>query len=188
MPKGKTDKEKFVEKHIDTKEVYIGKILRYQIDDVLLPNGQKTVRDVVKHPGAVAIVAIDDNGDFVFIRQYRYAIDKIIYEIPAGKLNAGEQPLRCAKRELKEETGFTAKKWEKLGSIFTLPGFCDETIHIFKATGLKKGRTNFDEDEVIETVFLSKEKVLEMIKKGRINDGKTLAGIFLQEMNDDISG
>ena len=183
MHKRKNDNKKFVEKHIDTKEVYIGKMLRYQIDDVLLPNGEKATRDVVKHPGAVAIVAVDDKGNFVFIRQYRYAIDEIIYEIPAGKLSPGEAPLKCAKRELKEETGFTAGKWKKLGSIYTLPGFCDEIIHVYQASELKKGDTDFDEDEVIETIFLSEKKVLEMIKKGRINDGKTLSGIFLHGLN-----
>lgn len=168
-----------MEKYLRTKDTYKGKMLEFQIDEVLLPNGGKAEREVVKHPGAVAIIPLLPDGKMLFIRQYRYAINEIIYEIPAGKLSLGEDPLTCAKRELKEETGYSAQKYTKLGSIFTVPGFCDEVIHIYLAEQLTEGEQQPDEDEVIEMIPLTEKQVKEMAGDGRICDAKSLAGLFL---------
>ena len=177
------DKNKFLEKYLYNKETHVGKLLKYQVDEVLLPSGEKTVREVVKHPGAVAIVAIFSDGKIIFVKQYRYAIDNIIYEIPAGKLSPGENPIDCAKRELKEETGYSAAKWTKLSSIFTVPGFCDEVIHIYKAEQLTAGEQQLDEDELIETFSFTQAQIQDMVNSQCICDAKTLAGLFLCELN-----
>lgn len=171
--------EKFIEKNISSKDIYQGNFLKYQVDEVVLPNGDKSVRDVVRHPGAVAILPILPDGRILFVRQYRYAIDKIIYELTAGKIDKGEEPLSCAKRELKEETGYSANNWLKMGSIFTVPGFCDEIIHVYKAEDLTPGEQQPDEDEVIELVAFTETEAAEMVKAGIICDSKTLAGLYL---------
>jgi ADP-ribose pyrophosphatase len=174
--------DNLTEKRLSGKEVYKGKMLKYHIDEVLLPNGKTASREIIKHPGAVAILPVLPDGRLVFVRQYRYAVERILYEIPAGKLDLGEDPAVCAARELSEETGFSAQTWRKLSSIVTVPGFCDEEIHIYQADGLTKGQQHTDEDEFVEPVFLSWEQVVAMAKDGRICDAKTLAGLFLYGM------
>jgi ADP-ribose pyrophosphatase len=174
-----SDAAKFAEKRLGGKEAYRGKMLRYDVDEVLLPNGQKAVREVIKHPGAAAIVPVLPDGRIVFVRQYRYAVGCMLCELPAGKLDAGEDPLVCAKRELAEETGFTAGKWRKLSAIVTVPGFCDEVIHIYQAESLLPGQQRTDEDEFVETVFLAQDKIRELVENGGICDAKTLSGLFL---------
>ncbi|MDR3349280.1 MAG: NUDIX hydrolase [Acidaminococcales bacterium] len=181
MP-NKADEEKFAEKRLCGREVYKGRMLKYDIDEVLLPNGRQASREVIKHPGAAAVAAVLPDGRIVLVRQYRYPVGRVLYELPAGKLDAGEDPLGCARRELAEETGFTAGKWRKLSSIVTAPGFCDEVIHIFRADDLAAGRQRPDEDEFVETVFLSTAEIGNLVKTGAICDAKTLAGLFLCEM------
>ena len=178
VPKN-TDDGKFTEKRLSGQEIYKGKMLKYNIDEVLLPNGKKTSREVIKHPGAAAVVAVLSDGRVIFVRQYRYPIARVLYELPAGKLDAGEEPLDCARRELAEETGFAAGEWRKLAAIVTAPGFCDEVIHIYKAENLSAGRQNADEDEFVETVFLSPAEIEDLVGNGGICDAKTLAGLFL---------
>ncbi len=160
-----------------TKNIYSGKVLTLNIDTVALPNGITVDLEIVRHPGAAAVVPLKNADTVVLIRQYRYAAGGFIYEIPAGKLNAGENPKLCAARELEEEIGYRAGTLELLASILTAPGFTDEVIHIYKATGLTKSRQNLDRDEVLEVVEVSLFEAIEMIRTGAIRDAKTMVGL-----------
>lgn len=155
-----------------------GKLIKvtYDIADV---NGQEAWREVVHHPGATAIVAITDDGKIVMERQFRYALDRALLEIPAGKLDSHEEPLHCAKRELAEETGYSAREWVDLGCICTSPGFCDEVLHLYLAKGLVAGETHWDPDEYVELAYMTFEEVLAAIKKEEIMDAKSLAALML---------
>ena len=132
------------------------------IDSVILPNGRETTRELIHHPGAVAIVPILDDGSIIFVKQYRYPVGTVMYEIPAGKLDPGEEPDVCAERELSEETGYSAKEWQRLTSIVTTPGFTDE--------------------EFIDVVKLTPQQVREMVLEGDIFDSKTLSALCVLEM------
>lgn len=167
-----------IEKSIEEKEVFKGKVLRMVTEIVELPNGKEGYREIVKHPGAVAILAINDKGNVVLVEQYRRAIDKILFEIPAGKLEKGEDIDGAAKRELEEETGYKARKFTYLGKIYTAPGFTDEVIHIYKAEELYKGEVNRDEDEFINVIEMSIEDIKKSIKEGNILDSKTISSIM----------
>jgi len=160
-----------------TKHIYSGKVVTLNIDTVTLPNGVTIDLEVVRHPGAAAVVPLKDNGTVVLIKQFRHAAGGFIYEIPAGKLHPDEDPKNCAARELEEEIGYQAGKLELLSSIFTAPGFTDEVIHIYKATELAKGRQNLDRDEVLEIVEVSLQEAIDMIRVGRIRDAKTMVGL-----------
>src|SRR5262245_62323459 len=162
---------------MSTKHMYSGKVVTLNIDTVTLPNGVTIDLEVVRHPGAAAVVPLKDNGTVVLIKQFRHAADGFIYEIPAGKLHQGEDPKNCAARELEEEIGYQAGKLELLSSIFTAPGFTDEVIHIYKATGLTKGRTQLDRDEVLEIVEMPLSDAITMIQGGKIRDAKTIVGL-----------
>lgn len=168
---------------VDSQPIYMGRIVKLFKDTVRFPNGSTGQLDVVRHPGAAAIVPFltDPAGDdpqILLIKQYRYAAGGFIYEIPAGMRDAGEDPVVCAHRELKEETGCTAKTMDHLFSLLTTPGFTDERIEIYMATGLERGDTAHESDEfmTVETVTLS--AALQMIEKGEIPDGKTALGIL----------
>ena len=137
------------------------------------------MREVVEHPGAVGIVALKENGDIVMVKQYRKAVEQVLLELPAGKLEQGENPLDCAARELTEETGYTAGDLRYLVSFYTSPGFSNEVMHMFLATDLKEGKNDPDDDEMVETVEISRDRAIDMILKGEIKDGKTIAGILL---------
>ena len=160
-----------------TKNIYIGKVVTLNIDTVTLPNGVTIDLEIVRHPGAAAVVPVKDNDTVVLIKQFRHAAGGFIYEIPAGKLHHGEDPKHCAVRELEEEVGYQAGKLELLSSIFTAPGFTDEVIHIYRATELTRGRQNLDRDEVLEVVEMSLKEALEMIRLGQIRDAKTMVGL-----------
>lgn len=162
---------------MSTKNIYSGKVVTLNIDTVTLPNGVTIDLEVVRHPGAAAVVPLKDNRTVVLIKQFRHAAGGFIYEIPAGKLHPGEDPKNCAARELEEEIGYQAGKLELLSSIFTAPGFTDEVIHIYKATELAKGRQNLDRDEVLEIVEVSLQEAIDMIRVGRIRDAKTMVGL-----------
>ncbi len=162
---------------------YSGRILNLDIDRVRFPDGTEGELEMIRHPGASAVVPFvsDPNGDdpqLLLIRQYRYAAGDFIYEIPAGRLDPGESPLECATRELLEETGCTAERVEPLLPIMTTPGFTDEKIHLFMASGLTVGETRREADEFIELVKLPLSEVLQMIERGEIVDGKTLIAIL----------
>jgi ADP-ribose pyrophosphatase len=162
-----------------SKNIFTGNVLTLNIDTVILPNGVTIDLEIVRHPGAAAVVPLKDNGTVVLIKQFRHAAGGFIYEIPAGKLHRGEDPLHCAARELEEEIGWLAGRLERLTSILTAPGFTDEVIHIYKATGLTAGRQQLDRDEVLEVLEISLEEAIKMIEAGTIRDAKTIVGLQL---------
>ena len=159
------------------RNIFTGKVLTLNVDTVTLPNGVTIDLEIVRHPGAAAVVPLKDNETVVLIKQFRHAAGGFIFEIPAGKLHPGEDPRNCAIRELEEEVGYQAGKLELLSSIFTAPGFTDEVIHIYKASELKKGRQNLDRDEVLEVVEVSLRDAIEMMRVGKIRDAKTMVGL-----------
>lgn len=171
--------EKFNKRLVEQK----GRFLHYCVDEVTLSNGHISTRELVTHPGAVAIVAITAEKEIILVRQYRYPVQEILYEIPAGKLEPGEDPAVSAPRELAEETGFIANKWEKLGTFYTAPGFSNENMHLFYATDLVKKEAHPDPDEIITYEKIPLPHVWEMVKTGLIKDGKTiLAALWLERM------
>lgn len=160
-----------------TKHIYSGRVVHLNVDTVLLPNGLTVELEVIRHPGASAVVPVKDDGIVVLIRQFRHAAGGFIYEIPAGKLNPGEDPLLCAERELEEEIGYRASHFELMTSIFTAPGFTDEVIHIYRGTGLVKGRQQLDKDEVLEVIEMPLHQAVTMVREGAIRDAKTIVGL-----------
>ena len=162
---------------MQTKQIYTGKIVNLNIDTITLPNGLTVDLEVVRHPGAAAVVPLKNDGTVILIRQFRHAAGGFIYEIPAGKLHHGEDPTDCASRELEEEVGYRAGKLELLSSIFTAPGFTDEVIHVYKATGLTTGRQQLDRDEVLEVVEMPLLEAIKMIETGAIRDAKSIVGL-----------
>lgn len=163
------------EEILNEKLIHKGNFMDFVNIDVKLPNGKNANRDVIKHPGACAVIAFLDSENIILVEQFRLPLNKTLLEIPAGKLNKKEDPMDCAKRELQEETGYVAKEIEYLGSIATAPGFCDEIIHLYKALNLSLGEKNEDEDEFTSVKVLNINDLKEMIKKGEIIDGKTIS-------------
>ncbi|MDD2212818.1 MAG: NUDIX hydrolase [Clostridia bacterium] len=155
-----------------------GKYLHYCVDEVTLSNGHISTREMVVHPGAVGIVALTAEKELVLVKQYRYPVQKILYEIPAGKLEKGEDPDYSARRELEEETGYSAEKWEKLASFYTAPGFSNEYMHLYLATNLVKKKAHPDPDEIITYEKVPLAQVLQRLETGKIRDGKTILGIL----------
>ena len=166
-----------MEDTISSKTLHVGKNFSFKVDQVKLDNGTEIVRELVDHPGAVAIVAVDD-GDIVLVRQYRYAAKSEILEIPAGTLEVYEDPYACAVRELQEETGYAASEWSKLLSSYMAPGYSNEVIHFYIAEGLTPVGSNPEEDESITVEKISFGKVLEMIESNEIRDSKTITGVL----------
>lgn len=166
------------EKTIKEEMIYKGKILNLKKINVVLDNGIESTREIVEHKGAVAIIVFE-NDKFLFVKQYRKAHEEILLEFPAGKLEEGEDPLECAKRELEEETGYKSDNLELIQVIYPSPGFCTEKIYLYKALELSKGEKNFDPDEDLITEWIAKEEVLKMISLGKIKDAKTLIGVVL---------
>ena len=146
---------------------------------VTLPNGHESARDVVRHRGAVAVVALTDDGRICLVRQYRPALDRVTVEIPAGKLDPGEDPLTCAKRELLEETGMVADRMAFLTTLATTPGFTDERIHLYMATGLTFGPAHPDEDEFLNVDLVPLDELIDAVLDGRIEDSKTVCGALI---------
>ena len=159
------------------RNIYTGRVLTLNIDTVTLPNGATIDLEMVRHPGAAAVVPFKDDGTVVLIRQFRHAAGGFIYEIPAGKLHLGEDPRACAARELEEEIGYKTDDLELVTSIFTAPGFTDEVIHIYKANRLTKGKQQLDRDEILEVVEVSLDDAITMIRNGSIRDAKTIVGL-----------
>ena len=168
---------------ISSRRVYPGRIFNVDIDRVRFPDGSEGELEMLRHPGASAVVPFlsDPAGtdpQILLIRQYRYAADDFVYEIPAGRLDEGEDPAECAKRELREETGCTASSVERLTTIFTTPGFTDEKIHLFLATGITQGDHAREKDEFLEAVPMPLSRALAMIQDGEIVDSKTVVAIL----------
>lgn len=168
----------YEEKTMKSEKIYEGKILSVRIDTVELPDKKYSKREIVEHPGAVAIVPITDDGQLVLVKQFRKATESVLLEIPAGKLELNEQPYDCAKRELKEETGLDAEKVEKVLDYFSSPGFTNEKVHIFIASGVISGEANPEDDEYIDIVKVNFDEALKMINDGTIKDGKTIIGVL----------
>ncbi len=155
-----------------------GKVFDLKVDEIQYDSGNKGIREVALHNGGAVVLPITDDGKIIFVKQYRYPLDKFIFELPAGKLETNEDPLVCATRELKEEVGCSAKQIEKLGRICTTPGFCTEILHIYKATGLTFGDTAREEGEYgMEIFYFTVEEVKKMIRNGEIYDAKSICGI-----------
>ncbi len=168
---------------VKSTRVYTGKIVSLDVDTVRFPDGSTGELEMVRHPGASAVVPFlsDPRGDdpqVLMIRQYRYAAGGYLYEIPAGRLDPGENSRDCAARELKEETGCTAEQLEFLLTMYTTPGFTDEKIHLFLATGLTTGETKHEADEFLDLHPMLLSKALEMVQAGEIQDGKTVLGLL----------
>lgn len=168
---------------VSSRRVYTGRIINLDIDTVRFPNGSTGELEMVRHSGASAIVPFlsDPRGDdpqIMLIKQYRYAAEGFIYEVPAGRLDAGEDPRTCAERELREETGCTAAAVEFLFTMYTTPGFTDERIHVFMATGLTSGATAHESDEFMTMETMTLSEALELIRKGKIMDAKTALSIL----------
>ena len=164
---------------ISSRDIYEGRIIKLRVDEIEVKGGLRVKREVVQHPGAVVILAIDDQQRILWERQYRYAAGGHIMELPAGTLEVGEDPEECARRELIEETGFAGAEWRKLGGYYSAPGFCTEYMHCFLATNLTPEYADGDEDEEIEVVPLSLEDSLALIDRGEVEDAKSLAAIHL---------
>ena len=168
---------------VSTRRIHTGRVLNLDIDTVRFPDGSVGELEMIRHSGASAIVPfVSDPGgpdpQVMLIRQYRYAADGYVYEIPAGRLDVGEEPLACAHRELREETGCTAAGMERLFTMFTTPGFTDERIHVFQATALTRGESERESDEFLEVETMPLSKALSMIESGEIQDGKTALALL----------
>jgi ADP-ribose pyrophosphatase len=165
------------------RRVYSGRVINLDVDVVEFPNGSTGELELFRHPGASAVVPfltdpLGDDPQILLIKQYRYAADGYLYEIPAGRLDADEDPETCARRELREETGCTASTMRHLYTMFTTPGFTDEKIHIFLAAGLKQGEAAREADEFLTVEPVKLSRALEMVKSGELKDGKTAVGIL----------
>jgi ADP-ribose diphosphatase len=160
-----------------SKEIYHGRIVRLWLDDVTLPTGARISLEVVRHPGAAAVVALDDRDEVSLIHQFRHAAGGFIWEIPAGVLHDGEKPADCAARELREETGLVAGELESLGSILTTPGFCDERIYLFLARHCRAGEQELEADEILTVSRFPLRTALDMVRRSEIQDAKSIAGL-----------
>lgn len=166
------------EKQLDSKLEYQGAIVSVKTDHVTLPNGKTATREIVSHPGGVAIVALQQDGTVLMVRQYRYAYSQVLLEVPAGKLNPGEEPLPAALRELEEEVGVVAGQLIDLGFIYPSPGFCDEVLYLYLAKDLTTTACHPDEDEFLEVDAIPLDTLIEMIKQNKLSDGKSVAALL----------
>lgn len=172
----------FKEKTLDSQMMYDGRIIKVYKDNVELADGKKSFREVVRHSGGVVILAFKDEDTILLVKQYRYPIGETVLELPAGKLEKGEDPFEAAKRELEEETGYCANKWTDLGYINTSPGFSDEKLYLYLAKDLEYTHCHPDEGEIIQAFEYKYDDVLKMIDNGEINDAKTICGLMRANM------
>lgn len=170
---------KLTEKRLQSEYAFKGRILNLRVDTVELPNGQTSTREVVEYTGAVAVVALDGQGNVILVRQFRYPVGRELVEIPAGKIDPDEDPLECAKRELAEETGYRAREWHNLLRFFSTPGFTSEYMHLFMAQGLETGDQAPDEDEFVEVIKVPLSEAVGMVEQGDICDAKSIVGLLL---------
>lgn len=170
------------ETQIEGKQVFSGKLLDVRMDTVQLPDGQKSTREYIVHQGAVVVIPILDNGELIFERQYRYPLGKALFELPAGKIDPGEDIHRTAERELLEETGYSASEWRYLGVMHPCVGYSNERIEIFLARGLKKeSGQQLDHGELLDVLYLSLDEALSAVRSGEITDAKTITSLFWAE-------
>ncbi len=171
----------FEEKTISSERIYEGRILNLRKDEVHVKDGKTSYREIVEHNGGVALAAVTPEGKMVMVRQYRKAAEKVVLEVPAGKIEKGEDHRLTAERELKEETGYTAGKIEQIASFYTSIGYSTEIIYLYFATDLTPGETNFDDNEAIEVMEYDLPELKRMVLSGEIEDAKTIAAILLAE-------
>ncbi|NIM00547.1 MAG: NUDIX domain-containing protein [Acidobacteria bacterium] len=163
---------------VSSRQVYAGRFLTVNVDEVLLPDGRSCELEMIRHPGAAAVVPVDAAGNAILVRQYRYAAEGWLLEVPAGKLDPGESPESCAAREVEEETGYRVGRLEPLGWIFTTPGFTDEKIWLFRGTGLERGKQALQRNELLEVVSLPFEEAVRAAADGRIRDSKSICALL----------
>ena len=168
------DVKGLVEGTVSSQKVFEGKLLHVYYDEARLPDGQVSSREWIKHPGACAVVPVFENGDVMFVKQFRYSMAQIFYEVPAGKIDPGETPDSTAKRELAEEAGVSAKNVEYIGHFYPAIGYADEVIHVYIAWNLELIPQNTDHDEFVEQVRIPFSEAIDMVHTGEINDGKTV--------------
>lgn len=161
------------EKKISSEEIFNGVAIHLFRDEILLPNGNKGIREVVRHPGAVCVIPVTDEGEVIFVNQFRYALDRVTLEVPAGKLEKGEDPMEAALRELSEETGVRAEHIEPLDALYTSPALIDEIIYMYIATGISQGEQHLDDDEFVNVVKIPLNEAIDMVMSGKILDAKT---------------
>ena len=166
------------ERTLSSREIFQGRIIRVHVDEVRLPNGDTSLREVIDHPGGVCILALDDQNRAAIVRQYRYAFGRVMTELPAGKLEPGEAPFATAQRELAEEVGATASDWTDLGELIPSPGCYGETLHMYLARGLHFRAPSPDEDEFLEAEFVPLEELTAWCLSGEIRDAKTVAAVL----------
>jgi len=166
------------EKTVDSREIYKGAIVTVKLDRVQLPNGKTASREVVEHPGGVAVLPLDGAGLVTMVRQFRYPFHKTVLELPAGKLERGEDHRLCGARELKEEVGLTADEMVYLGGLYVSPGYASEVIHLYLARGLHQGECQPDEDEFLEIEKVPFQTLLEQVMNDEIHDAKTVAAVL----------
>ncbi|HZG70015.1 MAG TPA: NUDIX hydrolase [Chondromyces sp.] len=181
---------KFEEKTLKTEKIFEGRIIKVQVDDVELPDGKQSKREIVKHPGAVAILPVKDDGKIIMVEQYRKPLERTLIEIPAGKLEPGEEPEATALRELEEETGYICEEMELLISFYTSPGFADELVHLYAAKGLnkKEDAKALDEDEFVDLMEVTLEEAEQFIKEKRIYDAKTAYAVQYLQLKKALEG
>lgn len=174
------DGDELLEEHIlDSAPVYKGSFLNIDAVDIALPNGNVAVHEVVRHPGAVAVVAMDEAGNILLVRQYRTALERVTVEIPAGKLERGEDPAVAVRRELEEETGYSAQRIDYLMPVAVAAGYSDEIIHLYMATGLTPGAAHPDEDEFVSAEWVALDVLVDSVLDGRIEDSKTVIAALI---------
>ncbi len=165
-----------VEKTVKTNYIYKGKILNLRVDDAELPDGKPCKREIIEHSGGACVLCVKE-GEVLLVRQYRYAYGESIYEIPAGKIDRGEDPQNAAVRELEEEGGLVATEIKHLFTVYPTPGYTNEKIYIYQATAFKEGKVHLDEGEFLTAEFLPLEKVVGMLERGEIRDAKTVIAL-----------
>lgn len=174
--------EDLIEVKRSSENIFDGTLLHVRRDTVCLPNGKQAVREWIHHPGAAAVLPVLPNGNVILVRQFRYPIGQVTLEVPAGKLDAvGEDPLHCAQRELSEETGYTAERYEKLTTIATTVGFSNEYIHLYLARDLTVGAQHTDADEFVNVVSMPFSDALAMVGSGEIIDAKTMISLMMAQ-------
>jgi ADP-ribose pyrophosphatase len=163
---------------LSTRRIYAGKVLDLDVDEVVEPGDVRATREVVRHTGSVAVLTVDAGGRIALVRQYRYAVDEALWELPAGRIDAGETPEQAAGRELEEEAGIRAAKLERLAFFYTTPGFCDEKMYVFRATELADVPARPEEDERIELRWFAPAEIDAMLDSGELREGKTLVALL----------
>lgn len=168
----------YTETTLSRETLFQGRIIEVHRDQVRLPDGSESVREIVEHHGGVGVIPVDDEGMVCCVRQYRYAFGEHVLEIPAGKLEKGEDPLECARRELSEETGFTARRFIDLGRAYPSPGYCHEILYIYLAAGLNPGKAHLDPGEFLDVERYSLDELADMAMNGELRDAKTVIAVL----------